>query len=97
MHHCPHGFKKFFTSVTPCLESGYCHHATAGILSAVEGGTLPPRGDAVCLREGHSAGQDTRRYDLEYNISIRNTENGRLRTRGTLVAVWYHHGRGMVP
>jgi hypothetical protein len=30
-------------------------------------------------------------------ISIRNTENGSLRTRGTLVAVWYHHGPGMVP
>src|ERR1017187_679018 len=30
-------------------------------------------------------------------ISSRNAENGRLRTRGTLVAVWYHHGPGMVP
>lgn len=30
-------------------------------------------------------------------ISIRNAENGRLRTRGTMVAVWYHHGPAMVP
>ena len=30
-------------------------------------------------------------------ISIRNSENGRLRARGTLVAVWYHHGPAMVP
>ena len=31
------------------------------------------------------------------SISIRNSENGGLRIRGTLVAVWYQHGPAMVP
>ena len=31
------------------------------------------------------------------SISIRNSENGRLRTRGTLVPVWYHPGPTLVP
>ena len=45
-------------------------------------GVSKPGSIRILLRTGMSA----RRLSC---ISIRNSENGRLRTRGTLVAVWY--------
>ena len=37
-------------------------NVAAGILPAVEGGILPPGAAPMCLRDGHSAGQDARLY-----------------------------------